>query len=241
MDKYNLNARFYPMVLFYMPVVLLAILFSFHFDNYKHLLTSFGVLGALSYFIKQIGRDAGKTREPSLWRSWDGAPTTQLLRWRNTAIDPNTKKRYHDRLQALCPVDEIPDPQLENNDPAKADEAYQAWAKFLITKTRDTKKYPLLFKENISYGFRRNLWGLKRYAIGLLILLMLITYMYEAISAKIFNPLDLPALFLEAELALAFLICFWVFIVKPSWVRIPANAYAERLLEAIENLKKEKK
>jgi len=240
MDKYNLNARLYPMVLFYMPVLLLAILFSFQFDKYSHLLASVGILGALSYLIKQIGRDAGKTKEKKLWDSWGGAPTTQLLRWRNTTIDVNTKKRYHVQLQAACPVTNDPDPKLEASSPEEADVAYQAWVKFLIAKTRDTKKYPLLFSENINYGFRRNLWGLKRYAIGLLLILMGLTYLYYTIRTKVYSPLNFPLLFIVAEAGLAALICLWVFIVTASWVKIPAFAYAERLLESVESLKKEK-
>jgi hypothetical protein len=31
-----------------------------------------------------------------------------------------------------------------------------AW---LLTQTRDTKTFSILFRENISYGFRRNLWS----------------------------------------------------------------------------------
>jgi hypothetical protein len=33
--------------------------------------------------------------------------------------------------------------------------------------TRDAKKFPLLFDENVGYGFRRNLFGLKRPALTL--------------------------------------------------------------------------
>ncbi len=238
-DKYSLNARFYPMVLFYLPVLLLGILFSFQFNKITHQLTSLGILSAVFFFIKQIGRDAGKVREKSLWEAWGGAPTTQLLRWRNTTVDINTKKRHHLKLQTLCPVEKMPDQDFENSSPEEADAVYQAWTKYLISKTRDTKKYPLLFTENISYGFRRNLWGLKIYAIVLLIVLMASTYIYYGITTKTYNPISFPGLFIIAEFGLLALILLWIFKVTANWVRIPANVYAERLMEAIESLKTE--
>ena len=33
--------------------------------------------------------------------------------------------------------------------------------------TRDIKRFPLLFVENVTYGFRRNLFGLKRIGLGI--------------------------------------------------------------------------
>ncbi len=239
-DKYDLNARLYPMVLFYMPILLLGILFSFEFDKYMHLLTGFGIIGALSYLVKQFGRDAGEIKEQALWASWGGPPCAQLLRWRNTVINVNTKKRYHDKLQALCPVDVRPDPDFENTRPAEADSVYDAWTKFLISKTRDKKKYTLLFIENMNYGFRRNLWGLKTYALSLLSALMILTYLYYAITTKNYSPRDFSVLFIIAQTGLALLVCFWSFFVNAKWVKVPAFAFAERLLESMENLKKEK-
>lgn len=240
-DKYDLNARLYPITLFYMPILLLGILFSFQFDKYSHLLAGFGIIGALSYLIKQFSRDAGQIKEQALWALWGGPPCTQLLRWGNTVINVNTKKRYHDRLQALCPVDVKPDVDFEDNYPAEADSAYEAWTKFLISKTRDKKKYALLFIENMNYGFRRNLWGLKTYALRLLSTLMILTYLYEAITAKNYNPAGFSSLFFIAEAGLVALMCWWCFLINANWVKVPAFAYAERLLESVENLKKEKK
>jgi hypothetical protein len=31
-------------------------------------------------------------------------------------------------------------------------------------------------------------------------------------------------------------LAWWIFIIKPAWVSVPAFAYAERLLESIENI-----
>lgn len=236
MDKYTRTARIYPMLIFYLPVVIVALIFSLHFEKISHLLASFGVLGALAYMMAQIGRDGGKVKEKELWRSWGGCPSTQLFRWSNTEINVNTKKRYHMKMQTLCRVDNFPNPAVEASDPAAADGVYEAWTKFLISKTRDTKKYDLLFKENMSYGFRRNLWGLKPYAIGLLILIMGITYGYFCWTTQKVDPREFGKLFILAESILAVLILLWALIVTKKWIKIPSFGYAERLLETIESL-----
>jgi hypothetical protein len=46
-------------------------------------------------------------------------------------------------------------------DPAKADEVYQSGVRWLLDHTRpdDGKKFDLLFRDNIAYGFRRNALG----------------------------------------------------------------------------------
>jgi hypothetical protein len=236
MDKYTRNARIYPMLIFYLPVVVISLIFSLHFEKISQLLISFGVMSALTYMMGQIGRDGGKVKEKELWASWGGCPSIQLFRWRNMEIDANTKKRYHLKMQNLCRVDNFPNPTVEAADPAAADGVYNAWTKYLISKTRDTTKYALLFKENVSYGFRRNLWGLKPYAISLLILIMGITYGYFYWTTKKANPMEYGKLFFFAEAILVALILLWSFIVTRKWIKIPSYGYAERLLETIESL-----
>ncbi|WP_262249865.1 hypothetical protein [Parapedobacter soli] len=236
MDRYSLNARIYPVVIFYMPAIILAVLFLLKFDNYIHLFTSFGIVGALSYLFSQLGRDGGRRKERKLWRSWGGAPTTQLLRWSNNEINVNIKKRYHNKLSVLCPVDDLPDPAYEQANPVESDEIYQYWTKFLISKTRDTQKYSVLFKENMNYGFRRNLWGMKTYAIWLILILMVGTYGYYWLTIKSINPTIYPMEFLIAEVILLVIFFFWIFVINKNWIKVPAFAYAERLLEATEEL-----
>jgi len=236
MDKYSLNARIYPIVIFYMPAIILAVLFSLKFDKYVQLFTSFGIVGALSYLFSQLGRDGGKKKEKELWRSWGGVPSIQLLRWRNTEININTKKRYHNRLITLCALDNNPDPNFEQSYPDEADEAYQAWTKFLISKTRDNKKFSVLFKDNMNYGFRRNLWGMKNYALSLIIILMAGTLIYYWVSTKNPNVILYPIEFIIAEGILLVILLFWVFVINQNWIKIPAYAYAERLLETIEEI-----
>ena len=76
-------------------------------------------------------------------------------------IDPITKARYHKRLADLVKGAKAPSANDEQEDPVAADGVYSAWSTYLRVNTRDTKKYSLLLQENINYGYRRNVWGLR--------------------------------------------------------------------------------
>jgi hypothetical protein len=171
-----------------------------------------------------------------LWRSWGGAPTTQLLRIQDNRIDKHTKKRYHEKLQINCPVIVVPHLSMETNNSQESDEVYQTWTKYLISKTRDGKKFPLLLKDDTSYGFRRNVWGLKPHGLAFTIIFILANYFFWVIRLKSFNPLFFPNTFKYSTLMLFAILVFWLLIVTKNWVKLPAFSYAERLCECVESL-----
>jgi hypothetical protein len=233
-DIYSLKARVYPLALVFLPVFGLGLFYSIEFNSILHSLTSIGLMGALSFMLSQLGRDAGVKKQAALWKEWGGAPTVQLLRWQNSKIDWHTKTRYHKKLQLICPVTQEATQAFEQSNSADADVMYESWTKYLITKTRDTEKYNLLFKDNVSYGFRRNLWGLKQFAIILLVVLLVTNYLYWGFKYNSFAPQTLPVNVLYMEAVLLVFILFWTFKITKSWVRIPSESYAERLLETID-------
>ena len=55
----------------------------------------------------------------------------------------------------------------EEKDQTAADAFYEQAGTWLRENTRDTKKFSILFGENVTYGYRRNLLGLKWIALGL--------------------------------------------------------------------------
>ncbi|MES1219404.1 MAG: hypothetical protein ABUT20_28130 [Bacteroidota bacterium] len=235
-DNYTLKARFYPVVLVFFPLVIVGIFYSFQFQSVIHLLTSIGLVGALTYMFSQVGRDSGKLKEPSLWKSWGGMPTVQILRLADDTLDPHTKNRYHQKLFGECPVPVLPTIAMETNNAAEADEIYKAWTRYLITKTRDAEKFPLLLKDNTSYGFRRNLWGLKAFAISFIVLLLSGNYLFWVYHLRNWNPLIFPETFEFASAVLLINLLVWLFIIRRDWVKIPAFSYAGRLCEGVEEI-----
>ena len=235
-DSYTLKARFYPVIILFFPIVLIGLFYSFEFKTVIHFFSSIGFLSALTYLFSQLGRDQGKRKELDLWKSWGGTPSIQILRLCDQNIDKHTKQKYHQKLQTLFPVTSTPNQAMETNAPEEADEIYKAWSHFLITKTRDTKGYPLLFKENINYGFRRNLWGLKTAAIILVTALIIGNYLFWGATNNSWNPITFPHAFLYSTVALVLVLLFWLIIIRRNWVKSVAFSYAYRLCETIETL-----
>jgi hypothetical protein len=236
MDKYTLNARIYPVVILLLPIIIIGVSYSIEYDSLIQTISSLGITSALLYFFSNLGRDNGKLKEPKLWSKWGGMPTVQLLSFKNEEIDPITKRKYHKILLELSPIEDK-GLNFETTDIHLVSNIYEYWTTFLISRTRNTKKFPLIFKENISYGFRRNLWGLKNISILFLIISISGNILYQFLVVGSKNLLDFPISFFISELFMIIILLIWIFRINSEWIRIPAFAYAERLLESVEEIK----
>jgi hypothetical protein len=78
----------------------------------------------------------------------------------DTVLDADIKAAYlgfvAGKLNAIAPT-----PQQETASLGTADAFYARCAGWLRENTRDTKKFSILFNENVTYGFCRNLFALK--------------------------------------------------------------------------------
>lgn len=187
-----------------------------------------------AFLLTQLARDAGKTREPSLFQLLGGMPSIVIFRHANKQLDAITKARYHRKLERLVAEAKAPTREEELANLDSADEVYSAWSQFLRTNTRDIKKYSMLFNENVNYGYRRNVWGLRPIGITLSLLCVLVVggrlWLVQSETGQI-----------NQHMAIAFVVALlflslWLFRFTSDWVRIPAIAYAERLAESVETM-----
>lgn len=233
-DAYDRQARLYPALLLIAPVVVTVVaMFSSMLTGLQSLGASLMGFGG-AFLLTQLARDAGKQGEKALFEIWGGLPSVAIFRHRDTRLDAITKARYHKKLAGLVKEAKAPTVEQENADPASADLVYSAWSNYLRVNTRDTKKFNLLFHENVSYGYRRNIWGLRFFGIAVSLfsgiacgIRLYITYQS---SGRLDDTLVGGAAFASTLLLL------WVFRFTSSWVRMPADAYAERLAESAEIL-----
>lgn len=232
-DGYERKARLYPALLLLAPVVGTAVaMLTAKLTGLQSLAA--GVVGCGGAFLlTQLARDAGKKHEGSLFAKWGGLPSIAIFRHRDTRLDAITKARYHKKLAALVKEAKAPTQEQEQADPAAADAVYAAWSNYLRVNTRNTKKFALLFQENVAYGYRRNVWGLR--TIGIIVSLLSVVvcgarlYFLHSSTGKIDEVVAGAAAFA----ALMFLL--WTFRFTSDWVRVPADAYAERLVECAES------
>ena len=159
-----------------------------------------------------------------------------MFRLSNIIIDQYTKNRRHQKLSQLVTNTNTFDISYEKQNSEDADSVYKSWTAYIISKTRDVHEFPLIFKENMSYGFRRNLWGLKPAALVVISLLIIGTYLYFGIFFSMWELMLMPSNFFITEIVLTAFLLFWLIIVTKKWVSIPAFAYAARLHEAIEKI-----
>ncbi len=238
-DPYERRARLYPALLSVAP---LAVMFVCLYGQKLTAWSSVGSVlvgcGAL-YLFSSVARDAGKRIEAALFRDWGGKPTTQVLRHSNTLIDSITKQRYHAALSKGIKIP-FPNAEDEGRNPVAADEIYQSAVRWLIEQTRDAKKFDLILKENIAYGFHRNMLGLKPAAVGIAMLALLLVLLDQGVvigQTPFVNMHKITELSGLAILSLAVscgLLVLWCVVFTKETVRRVAFAYAERLLQACE-------
>jgi len=185
--------------------------------------------GAVGVVICGLVRDAGRRLQDGLWRSWGGAPTVRRLRWRD-ASDPGAMERLH-RLVAEVTGEPLPTSAEEDADPQVADRRYAEAVAVLRELTRKRQDFPLVAEENAEYGFRRNCLGLRPVA-------MAVAGAVLGVSAGLLVAGGgEPRFYTGGAVALVALAWWWL--VRPDWVRRAAELYADRLLEAVETLRRQ--
>ncbi|RJQ34092.1 hypothetical protein C4568_03040 [Candidatus Parcubacteria bacterium] len=234
-DTYTFRARLVPVFIVLLPIGLAFFAFFPLTSIVSALVGLFGTLSVqslLTLLFSEIGRDLGKKKEPELYESWGGMPTDFTLSYQS-ALDRPTVERYKNKLRGLLPDIVFPTAEQEAKDPKAARDIYRSCTNFMREKTRDITKYALLFKENVSYGFRRNLWGMKPAGI----VLALIGLVACATSLAAFPKSEYEMVVAWACLAInAILLTWWVFRINRSWIKVAGDEYAKQLFAACETL-----
>jgi len=234
-DRYERQARLYPALVVIAPIAVTVLaLMSMKLSGLESLGAIVGGCGGI-FLLSQLARDAGKNGEKALFEGWGGTPSVTIFRHRDTRLDSITKARYHKTLAVLVKGAKAPSVEEERVDPTAADLIYTSWSSYLRVKARDdAKKYPLVLQENVNYGYRRNLRGLRTLGIITTTLCCTIAIVWSYVSYRATGKVseELAGAF---TLGLLFLL-LWIFRFSPSWVRLAADAYAERLAETVDTI-----
>jgi hypothetical protein len=233
-DAYGWRARLQPALLLLLP--LLAAVALLVPDLYK---TGTGMIGlatacGVTALLGHLARASGRRAQEGLYRAWGGPPTTLWLRRGSRLLDDETRARYLAFLEGHVAGWRTPTGEDEKADQAAADRRYSTAVKWLLEYTRDKARFPLVFKENVSYGFRRNLYGMK--VLGIVVASISALVSGAALYHHFGAAGDLDASGSAAMVVSMAALASWLFIVNPAWVRDAADAYARALLSACEGV-----
>lgn len=240
-DQYSLSARVRPALFIVLPIILTAYIL---FEPLRTLLGSLlGILltcGVVNFFANQMSSQ-GNVLQDKLFKKWGGAPTTLILRHSDNELDKYTKQRYREKLVSLVSNFKNVSERAERANPTDADQYYISAINYLREKTRDGEKYPLILKENMNYGFSRNLLAFKSTAITIILISLAISLLIIVVTFKDkyvdINSLSLlsPQYYVLVILHIIFLL-FWCLMINETWVKVRAYAYAKRLLSSCEDI-----
>ncbi|NUX98889.1 hypothetical protein [Paraburkholderia youngii] len=172
-----------------------------------------------------------------------GPPSTEVMRHSDRTIDSHTKARCHRFLSTQLGV-ALPDEQTEAADPVAADKVYHSAGRWLVTHTADGKKFPLLKNDNITYGFRRNGYALRRF--GMLVAIASLTWsclhrgLADFVARLIAGPVESwfsVGEWIATGASLAML-CVWLWFFTEAMVQAAGRSYAEKLMLACETMAK---
>ena len=183
-DQYSLSARVRPALFIVLPIILTAYIL---FEPLRTLLGSLlGILltcGVVNFFANQMSSQ-GNVLQDKLFKKWGGAPTTLILRHSDNELDKYTKQRYREKLVSLVSNFKNVSERAERANPTDADQYYISAINYLREKTRDSEKYPLILKENMNYGFSRNLLTFKSTAITIILISLAISLLIIVVTFK---------------------------------------------------------
>lgn len=234
-NRYIFTARLQPALFALLQTPLSAAIL---FPNLKESLSVLAGIMAYfggSVFLSHIAREMGKSSEGFLYKEWGGKPSVVLLRHRDDTLNRLSKARYKQFLSAPPRSIAMMSEQEEQQSPIRADEGYEAASDWLVANTRDKERFPLVYEELISYGFRRNLYALKKliYAVDIFLLIVLSLWFYESWNSSFVGTVnELGYNFVGAyTVTFVHLIITWQ-LIKSDWVRRSAFAYAKQLIES---------
>jgi len=238
LDAYSIQARLFPAILGIAPAIALAtVAVTWNTFSLPQAVTTTAV-AVLFVGFSDIARRFGKRAERELFRETGGRPTMTLLRHSNSTFDDKTKTRYRNFLGSVL-GENVPTAQEEYDTPHVSNGFYERCGNWLRERTRDTTRFKILFEENKTYGFRRNLYGVKWPALILNAAVMLVCLLILSRKFNVPNDPTLTQVFTVMVIA-GIHACYFFFFVGRDAVIEASDQYARQLVLSCETLMQDK-
>lgn len=230
-DAYGRAARLTPALITLLPAIVAVAVWTPVLYDFAVDIVVTGVACSLTVPMMHMARYLGRNAERQLFEKWGGKPTSLWLLRSDSNIDELTKARYRRYLEENVGGWKAPSRPEEAADQQAAISTYDSAVQRLKEGTRDRRDRPhfdLVFKENVSYGFRRNTYGLRW--IGRLVAVLCVAvnggslYFSACVKGDPVSILGAGSLLFSLVMTI-----FWLW-VNQRWVRDAANGYARALL-----------
>ncbi|MEH2549094.1 phosphoglycerol transferase MdoB-like AlkP superfamily enzyme [Bradyrhizobium sp. AZCC 2262] len=235
LDAYSIRARLFPAILGAAPALAaLALLISWqhiHLSNIIATTTLLVLLFALSDFARKLGVYV----EPKIYAEMGGKPSVTMFRRSDKTIEDSTKDRYRTFIAGKI-NQPVPSSRQESANQSVADAFYEACGTWLRTHTRDAKKFPLVFGENVGYGFRRNQFGLKWVALALNLIVVAICAALLWYRTTLDMGIDLTTRTTLVFVVAVIHAAYFAFVVTKNSVKESARKYGRELILSTEAL-----
>lgn len=231
-DTYSLKARVFPALIAGLPTLAsLFMLVPWDHVGLPHI-TATVMGGVLLFAFADVARSTGKRVQEKLGT---GATPEQWHRG-NPDIADVAKNRYRTFVASKLKLP-APTPEDEQSDPKRANDFYLSAGNWLREHTRDTKTFSILFGDNITYGFRRNLLGLKPVSLVLNLMVIIICsgilHFRPSYFAELPNIDEKIVILIVAALLHS---AYMLFAVGKGPVREASRAYGRQLILSCETL-----
>jgi hypothetical protein len=234
LDPYTLRARLAPAVIAAAPAfAFIALLISWNKFSLSNAIATIGLV-VLLFALSDFARSRGKRIEPAIFQSLGGKPSITMLRFADDSFDRPTKVRYLAFLASK--LSETPPAEGDEGcDPAAADAFYERCGTWLRENTRNAKKFSILFNENVTYGYRRNLLALKWPALALNLAVVLLCFWALSGGAPFVALGDLRSRILVVFVVAAIHALYIGLAVNQRVVGEAARSYARQLILSCES------
>lgn len=238
LDPYSIRARLAPGLLLLLPIILFLVC---TLGPKSPLLTAVSSVLAVCggpYALSSFVRTYGQRAQERLYLAWGGKPTTLILRHSDTRLPLGTKKLYHEHIATKFNLS-VSSAEEEARDMATADNVYLDATNRLIQATRDSKRYPLVFKELVAYGFNRNCYGIRWIGAAVSLAVFVLTLVHIGVLPWDNQPSFYDKLrSIKAESGLSLfvsvgMLLVWLFHFTGGTVKQSGYTYAERLCETL--------
>lgn len=232
-DAYTLRARIVPAIIAVAPAFALVAV-SIPFDKFalSQVFASLGLvvlLGVMGDLARQLGRNA----EIEIERELGGRPSS--LSYRDAALDRAYKVRCLAFLSRKI-NEQAPSEEDERTDTAAANGFYERASAWLREHTRDTERFSVLFSENVTYGMRRNLYGLKPVALFMNGLTVVIAFAVLFLSPSLAWDRELGGRYLSVVIVAIVHAVYFILVVTKASVIEASKLYSRQLALSCEVL-----